>query len=164
MRYKTNRLEIRPFEPQDQENMIDLAMDSFVSRTYMFPDLASRQEGAELFARLMERSARDDRYVSAICLNGQCIGMINDVEVKDGSIEMGYALLPAFHNQGYCTEALKGAISYLLEQGFTQVVCGAFEENPASLRVMIKAGMTRIDYTDEVEYCAAKAEVGEQLW
>ena len=42
MRYKTQRLEIRPFEEKDRENMINLFMDRVVKQTYMLPDFASR--------------------------------------------------------------------------------------------------------------------------
>ena len=47
---------------------------------------------------------------------------------------------------------LKLAIADLFELGFKQVVAGAFVENPASLRVMEKAGMTPIEKVDEIEY------------
>ena len=50
------------------------------------------------------------------------------------------------------TAALRAAIGELFEKGHTQVVCGAFEHNLASMRVMEKAGMTRLEKTDEIEY------------
>ena len=77
---------------------------------------------------------------------------MNDVEVKGKQIEMGYVYLPAYYNCGYATEAFRGAIAYLHDHGVDTVLAGAFEENPASLRVMQKCGMTKQDYTDEIEY------------
>lgn len=36
--------------------------------------------------------------------------------------------------------------------GYREIICGAFEENAASIRVMVKAGMHKLSRTDEVEY------------
>ena len=152
MRFSTNRLEIKPIGLQDREAVLDLLTDRAVGRTYMLPEYESREEAQPLFLRLVELSNDDSRYVAGVYLQGQFIGMMNQTEIKDGQIEMGYAYLPAYYNRGYATEAFSGAIRYLLEQGFERVVAGAFRENPASLRVMEKCGMTRQDYTDEIEY------------
>ena len=152
MRYRTQRLEIRPFEEKDRENMIDLFMDCVVKQTYMLPDFASREEAGKLFERLLDLSQKEDRYVAAICLDGVCIGILNETEISGESIELGYALLSRHHNKGYCTEALAGAIQWLQDRGFREVVTGAFEENLASIRVMEKCAMERLDKTDEIEY------------
>ena len=47
---------------------------------------------------------------------------------------------------------MKGAIEYLFGSGFSEVICGAFEENAASLRVMQKCGMKLLDKIDVIEY------------
>ena len=75
------------------------------------------------------------------------------LKIKENyDIEVGYALLPAYHNRGFATEALVGAIEYLRGCGFSRILAGAFAENAASLRVMEKAGMVRIDKTDAIDY------------
>ena len=88
----------------------------------------------------------------ALCLEDTCIGILHETEVTEQSVELGYAVLPAYQNRGYCTEALQGAIKYLLDRGCRQILAGAFEENSASIRVMEKCGMVRQEYTDEIEY------------
>ena len=40
----------------------------------------------------------------------------------------------------------------LFSFGFLQVTAGAFENNAASIRVMEKSGMVRLDRTDTVTY------------
>jgi len=40
----------------------------------------------------------------------------------------------------------------MFARGFSEVLAGAFEENLASMRIMEKSGMTRIEKTDEIEY------------
>ena len=152
MEFKTKRLEIKPIDLSDKEAVLDLITDPVVGRTYMFPQYQNRSEAEPLFQRLVILSQDPSRYVAGVYLEGAFIGMMNDVEIKDGKIEMGYAFLPAYYNKGYCTEAFSGAIAYLLDHGFASVVAGAFSPNTASLRVMEKCGMTRQDYTDEIEY------------
>ena len=152
MRFNTTRLEIRPIGQADREAVLDLLTDKTVAKTYMLPDYQSRIEAEPLFQRLVLLSGDESRYVAGVYLDGAFFGMMNDVEIKGTQIEMGYAYLPAYYNRGYATEAFRGAISYLLDHGFTTVVAGAFSENPASLRVMEKCGMVKQDYTDEIEY------------
>ena len=50
------------------------------------------------------------------------------------------------------TEALRSAVDALFSIGYREIICGAFEENAASIRVMVKAGMQKLDKSDEVEY------------
>lgn len=152
MQFTTNRLEIKPICLEDQEAVIDLLTDEIVGKTYMLPLYKNREEALPLFRRLVTMSHDDARFVAGIYLEGQFIGMMNETEIKDGTIEMGYAYLPAYYNRGYATEAFLGAIEYLFRHGFTTVLAGAFAENPASLRVMEKCGMTKQDDTDEIEY------------
>ena len=152
MNFKTNRLEIKPISPDDKEAVLDLLTSETVGRTYMLPDYRSRREAEPLFQRLVALSADESRYVAGVYLDGQFIGMMNDTEIKGKQVEMGYAYLPDYYNRGYATEAFRGAISYLLNHGFESVVAGAFAENPASLRVMEKCGMTRQAHTDTLDY------------
>ena len=152
MNFKTKRLEIKPISVKDKESVLDLVTNEIVGKTYMFPQFRSRSEAEPLFQRLVQLSQDESRYVAGVYLNGQFIGMMNDVETKGKQIEMGYAFLPAYYNHGYATESFRGAIAYLLEHGFETVVAGAFSPNTASLRVMEKCGMTKQDYTDEIEY------------
>ena len=152
MEYRTNRLEVRPFRESDRDDMIPLLTDTQVAKTYMLPEFETPDQAVPVFQRLLNLSQTPDRYVAGICLDGRCIGFMNDVEKDDGRIEMGYAMLPAYWNRGYMTEAFAGAIEYLFGVGFKQVIAGAFEENPASMRVMVKCGMTLLEQVDQIEY------------
>ena len=152
MRFQTERLEIHPISLADREAVLDLLTSEIVGRTYMLPEYHNREEAEALFLRLVQLSEDESRFVAGVYLDGQFIGMMNDVEVKDRQVEMGYAYLPAYYQKGYATEAFTGAISYLLDHGFERVLAGAFSENLASLRVMEKCGMNRQEYTDEIPY------------
>lgn len=152
MKFQTNRLEIRPITLADKEYVLDLLTNETAGKTYMLPRFQCREEAEPLFQRLVQLSQDDSRYVAGVYLDDRFIGMMNDVEVKGKQIEMGYVYLPDYYNRGFATEAFSGAIRYLLADGFDTVLAGAFSENPASLRVMQKCGMTKQDYTDEIDY------------
>ena len=152
MNFKTERLEIKNLSDKDREAVIDLLTDDQVKKFYMLPDFSSREEATPLFERLRQLSVGEDRLVAGIFLNDSFIGIMNEVEIRDKRIELGYAILPKFHNRGYCTETLKGVIEYLFNRGFEEVVAGAFEGNKASFRVMVKSGMEKQEYQDEIEY------------
>ena len=80
------------------------------------------------------------------------IGLINEVENDGKLIELGYVISPCEHNKGYATETLSACIVTLFLMGYSTVRAGAFENNIASMRVMEKSGMNRIDYTEKIKY------------
>ena len=152
MEFRTNRLTVRPMSVADKEAILDLVTNEIVGKTYMFPVFENREAAEPLFQRLVKLCEDESRYVAGVYLDERFIGMMNGVDIKDTQIEMGYAYLPAFYNRGYATEAFAGAIQYLFDHGFDTVLAGAFEENPASMRVMEKCGMEKIAFTEEIEY------------
>lgn len=148
----TERLTLGVIREEDFDALISIFKDETVSKTYMVPDMQSVDEEKRLFASLLNLSIRSDRYVYGIFLGNQLIGIINDTDIDGKVIELGYALHPDFFSKGYMTEALSALIKHLLENGFDEVVCGAFDHNTASIRVMEKCGMSRIDRTEKIEY------------
>ena len=145
-------MKLRAFQESDWPRLAMLATSSEVNKTYMLPDFESPEKARPLFDRLMAMSKDETRYVRAMEENGEFVGFCNDVERNGDAVEIGYAMCPDIWGRGYCTAALKLAIADLFGMDFNQVVAGAFVENPASLRVMEKAGMTPIDKVDEIEY------------
>ncbi|WP_167959172.1 GNAT family N-acetyltransferase [Anaerosporobacter faecicola] len=149
---KTKRLTLKPYEDGDQENMIDLLTNEQIKETFMIPDFQSLEQAKKMFQKLKEYSYSSEHYERGIYLQDKLIGFLNDVEIKGQQIELGYVIHPNHHNQGFATEALEVAIKELFQLGYTEVVTGAFEENVASCKVMIKCGMSRIEREDKIEY------------
>ena len=148
----TRNISLRAFTPADQPMLLEILTSTKVNKTYMLPDFEQKEDAIPLFRRLAELSENDGRFVRCIDLDGTAIGFLNDVEIKGSGLEIGYVIHPEYHNRGYMTAALSLAIKELFDKGYKEVICGAFEGNDASMRVMKKCGMIRIDYTDIIEY------------
>ena len=145
-------MKLRVFLESDWPRAAMLLTSREVNKTYMLPDFGSVEAARPLFDRLMALSKDDKRYVRAMEAEGEFVGFLNDVERKEDSVEVGYAICPDAWGRGHATAALKLAIRDLFDLGFDRVVAGAFVGNDASLRVMEKAGMTPIDQVDDIEY------------
>lgn len=145
-------LELRPITEAEQTAMLQLLTNGQIKQTYMLPDFECTEAAIPLFRRLCELSHDDSRFVRGIFAEGQLAGFLNDVEIEQETIELGYVIHPVYWGKGYATQALQEAVRQLLALGYSQVITGAFEENTASIRVMEKAGMTRMEKTGEIEY------------
>ncbi len=145
-------IELRKIRDGDQEAFLDILTDKKVNKTYMLPDFAAKNDALPLFNRLQVLSNDGSRFVRCISCDGLAIGFLNDVEIKDGRIELGYVIHPQQHNKGYMTAALRLAIAQLFDMGYQEIVCGAFEGNDASIRVMQKSAMVPLPCSDTVEY------------
>ena len=143
---------LRPIRETDRAEMFRMLTDGQIKKTYMLPDFESEEQVEKLFQRFIQLSNQEDRFVRGMDANGKLVGFLNDVCSEDGKIELGYVVHPEFWGRGYCTEGLKAAMEILFAKGFREVVCGAFEHNKASLRVMEKAGMEKLAFTEPIEY------------
>lgn len=140
------------FQEEHCPVMLEILTHPQVNKTYMLPDFPAKEDAIPLFRRFWELSRNPDRFVRGIFAGETLVGFLNDVEVQDGTIELGYVIHPDHWNKGCATAALKLAMEDLFRLGYREVITGAFEENPASLRVMEKAGMQRMEKTDLIDY------------
>ena len=97
-----------------------------------------------------------ERYIRVVCAGETAVGVIHDVGTQNGALELGWVLLSQHHGKGYCTKAVGLALDELRARGVGVVTAGAFMENPASLRVMEKNGMKRIDFREMISYKGAE--------
>lgn len=145
-------MELKQITDAQQEPMLELLTDEKIKQTYMLPDFECKEAAIPLFRRLCTLSREPGRFVRGIYDGDILVGFLNDVEIDGCSMELGYVIHPAHWGKGYATAALKLAMKQLFARGFQEVIAGAFEENCASLRVMEKAGMTRMAKTEDIEY------------
>ena len=144
---RTVSLIIKPYDESDKEDMIRILTNETIKKTFVIPDFKSYEEAECMFNKLTAYSYSDEHYEKGIYLDGLLIGFVNDVEITDKCIEIGYVIHPDHHNKGYATEALAAVISDLFDKGYTTVEAVAFEDNIASRRVMEKCGMKLTDKT-----------------
>jgi len=148
-------MRLRELTERDEAALLELLTNDQIKLTYMLPDFPRPEDAIPLARKLMALSREESRFVRGMEQDGTLVGFLNDVETAGDTLELGYVVHPRHWNTGCATAALKLAIARLFQKGFREVCCGAFEENPASIRVMEKAGMKKLDKTDEIAYRGA---------
>ena len=68
------------------------------------------------------------------------VGVIALWPKVDGEAEIGYWVAPAFWNTGYASEAVEALLPVAAEAGWRELVAEVFQDNPASARVLTRAG------------------------
>ncbi len=149
---KTQRLEIRPFLPEDRPALAVLLRNDEIKKTYMLPDFADDAALDRMVNVFMNASASDKHFTRGIFLENRLIGFVNDTEIRDDGIEFGYVIHPDFWGRGYATEMFRAVIDECFRGGFPSVRAAAFRENPASFRVMEKSGMRKTSRLETIKY------------
>lgn len=152
MNRNAKSLELKPLSDKDRNNVIEILTDNEVKKTYMIPDFESEEQVESMFQRFKVLSLEDNYFMAGIFLKDELIGWVNEVTRENGKIELGYVIHPRHQNKGYATEMLTAMMEELFKGGFSEIITGAFEENSASIRVMEKCDMQKLDQTDEIEY------------
>jgi RimJ/RimL family protein N-acetyltransferase len=78
---------------------------------------------------------------------------------EDGQVEIGYGIVESRRGRGYATEAARALIEAALSlPGVTEVVAGVDPGNPASVRVLEKAGLTFPSHDgEETRYAVSRS-------
>lgn len=147
-RIETDRLILRRFHMDDAQAMFDnWASDPEVTRYLTWPAHSSVAVSQMVMRDWVDGYERSDYYKWAITLKGdnRPVGDISVVRKNEdiGSVEIGYCLGNPWWGMGMMTEALQAVIGFLIDQAeVNRVVAEHDRNNPASGRVMAKAGMT----------------------
>ena len=145
---ETKRLLLRPFVESDYQAMYDnwaSRPDNLLHVTWDAHE--SPEVTRQSTARWVETYQNLDFYKWTICLKENPYHVIGDISVVDldetvNACEVGYILCQDYWGQELMTEALKAVLIYLLQDAdFNRVTAKFVTANPASGRVMAKAGM-----------------------
>lgn len=144
-RLETERLVLRAFTLSDASRVQLLAGDELIAATtalipHPYPDGEAERwisthpiafkEGLSVAFAVAQR--RDNLLIGAMGL---------ELHPKHQRAEVGYWIGREYWGSGYATEALKAVLAYAFSRGVHRVWAEHFSHNPASGRVMQKAGM-----------------------
>lgn len=137
---ETARLRLRPLAAADAARLAELADDWDVARqTGALPHpyaLADAQAFLDAQA-----SAPDHARAFAVEHRGDLAGVMGFHDCIDGPWpEMGYWLGRPYWGAGLATEAARAGLGWAADRGWRAVAAGHFIDNPASGRVLEKAG------------------------
>ncbi len=154
----TGRLVLRPLRPDDAP-AICTALSSWdvVKNLARVPWPYERADAETFIAKAGERAAAGEEHTFAID-NGSLVGAISVRGIEDGDAAIGYWLAEPVWGRGYATEALQALVDHVFKTlPVVSLTAGVITDNPASMRVLEKAGFVRSGPTQ----CATLAR-GEQ--
>jgi ribosomal-protein-alanine N-acetyltransferase len=145
---KTERLLLRRVTAADAEQMYNnWGADPEVMRYLRMKPRKSVDECREKLEEWAKKYENDDYYFWGIEMkDGPLFGTVGAymLHPDEEAAELGYCIGRAFWGSGYVAEALKGVFAYLFgEVRLNRIEAAHSVNNPASGRVMEKAGMTR---------------------
>lgn len=143
---ETSRLRLRPFELSDAQEVHRLIGDERVAKNLSLVPHPYPEGAAEEWISTHEASyGSGKRLTFAVCRkeSEQLLGAMS-LHPKDDQLrsEVGYWFGVPYWGKGYASEALKEILRFGFEErGLLRIQAHHFVTNPASGRVMEKAGM-----------------------
>lgn len=145
----TRRLTLRAPALEDTRRLAGLANDPDIARMTLRMPHPYEDGDAETF--VLKVAAQDPKRNATFLIEHDDhgpVGVIGLFEDADPAPEVGYWIGRPFWGRGYATEALEGALNWASRRWRRRaLMAGHFADNPASGRVLEKAGFL---YTGEV--------------
>lgn len=149
----TERLRLRPVRPSDAALVELYASDARVARmteriphpyppslAESFVDRVTSGTPGEI-CWAIEVQAEPGSTAEANALIGTIILRFG----SEGSARVGYWVAPAFWNTGYASEAVEAVVAHAPCLGLREITARVFQDNAASVRVLIHAGFAYVD-------------------
>lgn len=134
--------QLRPLQEKDRDSIAlyanNLKIWKGVRDHFPYP---YTKEDAAAFIRIAQ--AEQDAVVKAIVVDNIAVGAIGihpQEDVHRICVEVGYWIGEDYWGRGICTAAVKEMTQLAFELGYTRVFATVFGNNPASGRVLEKAG------------------------
>ncbi|HEX9990636.1 MAG TPA: GNAT family N-acetyltransferase [Chloroflexia bacterium] len=149
---ETERLLLVPFSLQ----MVEAALDRD-SETWHMLSIRPHDEwpGEDiegvlpLLARALEKDPTRAEW-GRLIIHANIRTIIGDIGFQEppndnGTVEMGYSIVPAYRKRGYATEAGRAIIAWAFSRPeVKRVIANCLQDNQASIRVLEKLGMKRM--------------------
>lgn len=144
---RTERLILRRYRPEDADDLhrylgTNPAMYQYSGwNPYATPEMAR-----ETVRRFIDSYDKEHSYSWVMDVDDVIVGTIGAYDYKEGSIEVGFSVVPGWQGRGFATEALKRVLRYLTEnESIPCVTAWCASENIGSKRVLEKAGMKLVN-------------------
>ena len=151
MDIETRRLTLRPITPVDVDAVVSgQRQDSWADD---FP-----ADGDMVIARLLQGigvpAADAARYGHRVVVERSSSHIVGGIGFfgppDDGALEIGYGIVASRRGRGYATEAVRAMVADALSSDDVEVVRAEVDlDNPASIVVLERNGLTRCAQTDE---------------
>lgn len=142
---ETQRLQLCVADPAHSEEFARQANDPEIAKyTIRVPYPYSVKAAREFLTSARDRFGQDIvDFILYEKSTNRIVGIISATSIQDWyRAGVGYWVGKEFRGRGYCTEALEKMLKYLFEhQGVYKASASHMATNPASGRVMEKAGM-----------------------
>ncbi|CAM3897090.1 GNAT family N-acetyltransferase [Shewanella aquimarina] len=157
---ETPRLTMRQFVMEDAEAVYRFSSNPEVVRYTGDEDaVKSLDDARHVIEKYWLSGYRDPGFARYALIHKQSNELIGFCGIKhepllnrgQGGVDIGYRMLPEYWGKGLATEAVSACLRYARETlGINCVYAEVMKENVASIRVLEKAGMVRIDsYEDQ---------------
>ncbi|WP_234121618.1 GNAT family N-acetyltransferase [Clostridium hydrogenum] len=148
---ETDRLRFRRFELSDAEELYKHHQEAELMKwipNESYQDIAEAEGAIKFYADCVNKNQLP--FVLAIELkeNDKLIGDtgINEIEGKQGEVEIGYCICEGYQGNGLATEALKAVTDFISSHFEVKTLYGRIMHgNEASVKVMEKCGYNYIN-------------------
>jgi len=155
MFFRSERLFLRPGWPEDSGDLYRAVNDAEIARNLAQVPWPYSLDDARTYASLPQ----DPRYPHFLITlpdggAGRTIGTVSLMRGCGGRTDLGYWVARAHWGRGIATEAVRAALTLARTLRHTTIYAAHFHDNPASGRVLRKAGFRP---TGAVEQCFSRA-------
>lgn len=140
---------LRPFRMEDAESLVRHANNPKIAMRVRdrFPSPYTLRDAREFLRAVSKRLEEGPEYVLAIDVDGEAvggIGVVRGIDIERVSGELGYWLGEQYWGRGIVTAAIRQFAPFIMDKyGLTRLHADTFHDNPASARVLEKAGFLK---------------------
>lgn len=140
MFFRSQNLFLRPAWPEDWEELYPLIADEGIVRNLARAPWPYTEQHARDFTARGQDSRLPGFLVTLPGADGSRIVGSSGLHENEGQAELGYWIAREHWGKGYATEAARAVLCVAKALGHTRIHAGHFVDNPASGRVLRKAG------------------------
>lgn len=147
-------IRLTPFQPEDKAKLVSYLNDEAVARNTLTIPYPYTEKDADEWLKLVKKRREDLGFETNWAIRHQTDGLIGGIGVfaREGFDahldELGYWIAAHYRGRGIATAAVRGLAEFLFRQRpkLQRLQAFIFPDNPASGRVLEKAGFIREGY------------------